>query len=425
MNKTILFAGYDFEQKEYRGTSFYARSVLKAAKELGCSNYLLTGAPFDAVNYLQELLITRNLDNPASMRHSRLRSRLAKFLLSHHQYQKIPRGMIEPHTSKLNFLHYTDGYINRELLYKLIRFYAQYLSLPFHLQIPDFDIIFCTTPLNIKVRKDTFLVQTLHDIAPLIRAEHPPDDDAKQFYHRIRAMLKYANAVVSVSDFSKQELLRLFPQYCDKIITTYQPVPIYPEESAIASDPDIQLSTLRKYGLESQGYLLFIGVLEKRKNLERLIEAFLIIKDRVKMPLVLIGSRGYGSRELKPFLMNSDHHGIRYLGYVPTIDKLVLLKNATAFVFPSLYEGFGLPPLEAMQMGCPVLTSNTSALPEVCQKAALYVDPRSISSIAEGMLEIVNNATLRSTLIEQGHERAQYFSYDNYKDRLSKVIDLI
>ena len=141
------------------------------------------------------------------------------------------------------------------------------------------------------------------------------------------------------------------------------------------------------------------------------------------MPLVLVGACFYGYEDFLDYLTNKKYEThIRYLKYIPTVDKLVLLKNANSFVFPSLYEGFGLPPVEAMRMGCPVLTSDVSALPEVCGDAAFYVNPSNLSGIVEGILEIVNNAALRDELVRKGYERSQHFNFNNYKQRLDNVL---
>ncbi|MDX2100495.1 MAG: glycosyltransferase family 1 protein [Leptolyngbyaceae cyanobacterium bins.59] len=423
LSKTILFAGYDFEQREYRGTSFYAQSLVRAAKQLGHQNYLLTSAPDYSIEHLQELAITRHFEGSPLVKPWIYYTTILKSLIQNHPYRSIDRKWIEPHSHKLNFLQWVDGYLNKENVYKFTHLYCRFLNQVYPLFLKDTDLVFTTSPLNLRVHKEVALVQTLHDITPLVRTDHPADDPFNLFYRRVRDMLRYSDLVVSVSEFSKQQLLELFPHFSNKIITTYQPVPIDLEVAQLANEPSVQTALLRKYRLEPGNYLIFIGVLETRKNLERLIEAYLVVKDQVKCPLILVGSLGYGSQPLIPYLQNEDYYSIRHLGYIPTVDKLVLLKNATAFLFPSLYEGFGLPPIEAMQMGCPVLTSNTSALPEICRDAALYVNPQRISEIAEGILAIVKQGSVRGELIEKGYQRAEYFSHENYQHRLSKVID--
>ena len=215
----------------------------------------------------------------------------------------------------------------------------------------------------------------------------------------------------------------MFPEYEEKLVTIYQPAPIYEEEKKIALNKDIQNSILQVLNLERNNFLFYVGVLEKRKNIKRLIEAFLSVYSKIKIPLVLAGSLGFGSEEFRHYLENKKYKSkIIYLGYVNNIEKLVLMKTARAFVFPSLKEGFGLPVLEAMALGTPVLTSNTSSLPEVCGNAALYVNPLKVSEIAEGLVEITTNETLNSKLIFTGIEKAKNFSFKAFKNKLKRVL---
>ena len=170
-----------------------------------------------------------------------------------------------------------------------------------------------------------------------------------------------------------------------------------------------------------------------RKNIDLLIDAYSAIKDKIKMPLILVGSPGYGNEifmdkiDINPEdkdvrITKRNYASIRHIGYVNDLEKLILLRNANCFVFPSLYEGFGLPSLEAMAMGCPVLTSKISAIPEACQDAALYVNPNSIPEIAEGILEMVNNNTLREELITNGEKLSSKYTFDNYQSQISDIL---
>lgn len=424
LDKTILLAGYDFEQEVQRGITFYSKSLVKALRDLGYKNYILTSAKNNKVNTVQELLISRKIDKPSSDKTNTIKL-IMKYIKS---FCMAPESRIidrqfTQFDKNLAFLKNVYGYVNIGNIYDIISLQSRTLGTPYTLKVDDFDVVFCTSPLNMKVTKGCTLVQTLHDVSPLVRLEHPPLDSAILFHKRLKNMLRYSDVVCSVSEFSKNEILKIFPGYGDKIVVTHQPVPVYEDEEMLANDPFIKNSVLTKYSLNEKEYLLYIGMLEKRKNIEKLIEAYLTIKDKIKIPLVLVGALYYGQEDFIDYLTNKKYDAhIKYLKYVPTVDKLVLLKNANSFVFPSLYEGFGLPPIEAMRMGCPVLTSNVSALPEVCGDAALYVNPSNLASIIEGILEIVNNATLRDELVRKGYERSQYFNFNNYKQNLNNVL---
>lgn len=422
-NKTIVFCGYDFEQKKYRGTSFYAQATIQATKNLGYENYILTSAKTENNECLQELSIVRHLETPEKVSKKRLIIKIIKDLLGISRYKKIDKNYInsEEFTWKLKYLNSVAGYINKTSIYDLIGLHSRIVNFPYALDIQNTDIIFTTCPMNIKNKnKQVITIQTVHDVLPLVAPYHPPNDNSRIFYKRVKNMLEYSNYILSVSDFSKQELLKIFPKYEDKVYVTGQPVPINEAEKSMASEELLQKAILSKYNLRQSEYLIFIGVLEKRKNIELIIDSYLAIKDKINMPLVLVGSLGYGSDKVKKLIKANS--SIKQIGYVSNLEKLVLLKNANLFIFPSLYEGFGLPPLEAMAMGCPVLTSNTSALPEVCKDAAFYVNPNNLVDIAEGILELVNNSSLREELIQRGYEVSDYFSFENYQKKLQEVI---
>jgi glycosyltransferase involved in cell wall biosynthesis len=165
----------------------------------------------------------------------------------------------------------------------------------------------------------------------------------------------------------------------------------------------------RRYGLE-QPFVLSTGTLEPRKNLQRLIEAFADLPDelRRKHLLVLVGPRGWEESEI---VRQAEEEGIRLLGHVPDEDLGALYRLCTVFCYPSLYEGFGLPVLEAMQAGAPVVTSNVSSLPEVGGDAARYVDPTSVEQIRDALAELLTIEEERAALRERALRQAARFSW--------------
>ena len=236
-------------------------------------------------------------------------------------------------------------------------------------------------------------------------------------------MLEYSEKVISVSNFAKEECLKIFPKYEDKIIVTYQPVPIYEEDKELAEDEVVKKAVLNKFKLISDNFLFYVGMLEQRKNIKNMIEAFLAIYEKIKIPLVLAGGLGYGREEFESYLKDESlNNKIIYLGYISNIEKLVLLKNARAFIFPSFSEGFGLPPLEAMMMGTPSLVSNVSSLPEVCAEAAFYINPYNIKELADGLVEITSNESLRSKLKENFITQINKFSFENFKNKIESIL---
>lgn len=224
---------------------------------------------------------------------------------------------------------------------------------------------------------------------------------------------KRADLIITISQFSKSEIIKYLGVPSDKIVV----MPCGVDFKLFRPDYDRKdIQTVKsKYGLEGD-YLLYLGTLEPRKNIDRLIDGYALIKRRVDTPpkLVIAGRKGwqYDSIFKKVHQLNLSNDVI-FTGYVDAADSPLLMKGAVAFVFPSLYEGFGLPPLEAMACGTPVITSNVASLPEVVGDAAMMVDPFSTESVADAMERVVLDAGLRSELSLRGLERASHYSWDN------------
>jgi glycosyltransferase involved in cell wall biosynthesis len=224
---------------------------------------------------------------------------------------------------------------------------------------------------------------------------------------------KRADKIITISQFSKNEIIRYLNIDPEKIVII--PCGVDTEIYHPLKDVKLVEDIKKKYNVEAQ-YFLYLGTLEPRKNIERLIKAYKILK--VKYPnapkLVLAGGRGWLYKSIFEEIHTQKlENDVISLGYIPTEDIVPLYCGAIAFLFPSLYEGFGLPPLEAMACGVPVLTSNTSSLPEVVGDAALTVDPMKIEEIALGMERLLSDKNLRNNLSLLGIQRAKMFSWTN------------
>ncbi len=252
-------------------------------------------------------------------------------------------------------------------------------------------------------------VVTIHDLAIY---QNPHWFPAQLFSTRLLVpqTLKRARAVLAVSENTAQDLRELFRVPEEKIAIIPEGVDLELARRVQAVDPR------KRFGLPAH-YLCFVGTLEPRKNLVRLIEAYADLRKRnaalEHIPLVLAGKRGWKSDAI--FQAVKTHHletSVRFLDYISLPEKVGLLRNARAFVFPSSYEGFGLPVLEALALGTPVLTSNLSSLPEVAGDAAEYVDPESTESIAKGIERILFDEPLRKRLQANGLVQAAKFSWE-------------
>lgn len=272
-------------------------------------------------------------------------------------------------------------------------------------------------PPGVKGRRVTFVYDMAYKSCPETVRKRTKD----MLNIALKRSCKRADKIITISEFSKREIIHYIGIREDKIVvmpcgvdfTKYHPN--YTDDEVMA--------VTKKYGITDK-YLLYLGTLEPRKNITRLIQAYARLKGTVSnLPkLVLAGRKGWMYDSIfeivKELQLEED---VVFTGYIDPADSPVLMKGAMAFLFPSIYEGFGMPPLEAMACGTPVLVSNVSSLPEVVGDAAVLVDPLSIDSIQEGMASLLTKEDLRIELSRKGIERAQTFSWDKSVEIINKV----
>lgn len=220
--------------------------------------------------------------------------------------------------------------------------------------------------------------------------------------------LKTAGKIIAVSNATRDDLIKRVGISPDKISVVYEG---YDEKSFKPIKNDVLINSLRQYGLRKQEYFLFVGTVQPRKNLERVIKAFAEYR-QVVTKLVIVGQRGWLSEEIYklPKKLGIEKQ-VKFLGYVPDQELSTLYSGAKTLVFPSLFEGFGLPILEAQACGCPVITSKVSSMAEIAGKGAILVDPYSIDDIVKGM-ERLQGTGYRGQLIKKGFENIKGFSWE-------------
>jgi glycosyltransferase involved in cell wall biosynthesis len=296
-------------------------------------------------------------------------------------------------------------------------------SRPLEITTPSpFDIWHATYPIPIRVRGARTLV-TIHDLVPFRLPYTTLDRKHEQFKHH-RTMIQQADTIIAVSEATKADILLMFDVDPDKIAVTYQPVAAFEPEHQQHALVD---GDLAKFDLKPKEYLLFVGAIEPKKNVKTLIDAYLQID--TKMPLVIVGKKGWlWEEQLRALQTTADRRRnatitsrVRLLDHVGQRELRSLYAGALCFVFPSLYEGFGLPPLEAMSFDVPVITSNVASLPEVCGEAALYVDPYSTDELRRAIERLISDEQLRRWCIEAGRKRVALFSMENYTARLAQA----
>jgi glycosyltransferase involved in cell wall biosynthesis len=252
------------------------------------------------------------------------------------------------------------------------------------------------------------LTATLHDLTCwLIPATHLPLNvrAARLFAERV---MRRADGLIAISENTRRDAVRILGLPQDKIEVIYPGI----AEAFFRTAPESARAAAAKYALQRQ-YVLFVGTIEPRKNLDTLLDAWAQLAPalREEFELVVAGPAGWANALLFERL-RSGEAGVRYLGYVPEEDLPGLTAGATVFVYPSLYEGFGLPVGQAMAAGVPVITSNVSSMPEVAGDAALLVDPRSPAEIAAAMERLLLSPGLRVTLARNGAARAQRYTWE-------------
>ena len=239
---------------------------------------------------------------------------------------------------------------------------------------------------------------------------------------RIRGDIAYSAArsdvIVTISEFSKREIHELLQIPEEKIKIVYS-APSITEDRA-------EFSAIQKQFGVRKPYLLYVGTIEPRKNLERLIQAFDLLKREKQIPhqLILAGGGGWKTEEIHRAAEAAQFaDDILFTGYLSSGEKNTLYQNADVMVFPSLYEGFGMPPLEAMLFGCPVVCSDAASLPEIVGEAAELVEPLDVRSIANGVWHVLSDSAYRNALIEKGTQRASRFSWGRSASRLIKICE--
>jgi len=290
---------------------------------------------------------------------------------------------------------------------------------------PRPDILHCTYPLPLRV-KSARNVYTIHDLVPL-RLPFATQDNKRQLFRLLKKIARDADHIVTVSENSKRDIIELLGVEEDRITNTYQTVD-FPKEWLERPIAAIANQLEATFGLELYNYLLFYGALEPKKNVRRLIDAYLI--SGADVPLVLVVGGGWQNDAEMQLLArqcdgapdpNQSRPRIHRVDYVSSSNLVGLIRGARAVVFPSLYEGFGLPVLEAMVLGTPVVASRAASLPEIAGDAALLVDPYDTDDIARAITTIVDDKDLRSELARRGRYQAAKFSVNNYRERVGAL----
>lgn len=438
MAPRVMLDGMNLALETGTGVSTYARNLASRVGALGAEVEVLYGQHISPkwTPMMREIAF---FDDPAiermTFRRRMRRLRRTVTMGLGETATEIPVTGNVVTTTYANRLPYFDRLWNIEDVFNRAhnRFKWRPRIVPVRAGAPQ-DLAHWTYPLPLRV-PGARNIYTLHDLVPL-RLPFTTLDHKRHYFRLCRMIVRSADHVVTVSEASRRDIINLLGADPEKVTNTYQSVEL-PLRLANKPEDAARDEVMGAFGLPWKGYHLFFGAIEPKKNLWRLIEAHLT--SGIETPLVILGKQAWKS-DLELRLLYEDHQRwmqpgaaaapllqrrlkeqVILLDYAPFRLLVSVIRGAKSVLFPSLYEGFGLPALEAMSLGVPVMTSNTSSLPEVVGDAAVKVDPYDVRAMAEGLRALDADAELRAHLSEAGRERAAMFSAEAYERRLTEL----
>ncbi|RLC50643.1 MAG: hypothetical protein DRH79_07315 [Candidatus Cloacimonadota bacterium] len=300
---------------------------------------------------------------------------------------------------------------------KLLRILWEQLILPFNIIDFKADILF-SPGFVCPLYKTSKNVTVIHDMTFF---SHPY---VHTFFKRIyfpfmiKQAVKKSEKIIAVSNNTRKEIIKYTHIAKEKIAVTL----LAANKFSVAEIADEKKFLKEKYGIDSD-YLLFVGMIEPRKNIRLIIDSFNKIEDD-NLKLVIVGQKGWMTEELFERIGADDlERRVIFTGFVPDEELSVFYKNARVFLYPSLYEGFGIPVLEAMSEGCPVITSNISSLPEVAGDAAILINPENSDELSDAINKISNNSKYREELIEKGFDNVKKFSWEKTAEQTLSIFE--
>lgn len=432
---TILYEAHSIAQSGGTGFATYARALAQAASRLGYNVDGLFGVErglthgqhrlnevlaFDAIDENEWLTrleqVWRNIRYPFNA-------------IAGLRPVELPRSGLVVGSSSETLRLFRRAFAVTQLINVSAMHFQIYGRLA-QLRVADTPFAFHAThpiPLALKGCPNIY---TIHDLVPL-RLPYATLDNKKYLYRLLTTLARKADQIVTVSEYSKRDIVEYLGVDERRVTNTYQAVDI-PASLMARDDDEVAEDLARRFGLEPGGYFLFYGAIEPKKNVANLIDAY--AASGSTLPLILAGGGGWQNRvemrkirdeRFSNFRIDGPvirrERQVRRLEYLPRDQLVSLIRGARAVLFPSIYEGFGLPVVEAMTLGTPVVTSNVASLPEVAGDAAVFVNPHSVEDISRGIWAIEADADLRAALIERGREQAKKFSPAVYEARLRKL----
>ncbi|UFN50421.1 glycosyltransferase family 4 protein [Roseomonas sp. OT10] len=439
MTPRICIDGYNLGLEQGTGVATYARNLSFRLGAMGASVDVLYGTRASPSKdpLIREIAFFDGRVGKARPLGRILRT-VRRLLLPAigHKAQRVPiTGTVLTRSFEARLPHF-DALWNVEELFSLAANHFNLHKTRLKVRLPERPgLMHWTYPVPV-VARGLRNIYTLHDLVPL-RLPYTTLDHKRRYLRLNRLLVREADHIVTVSEASRRDIINLLGCPPEKVTNTYQSVEL-PPSLARKPEDEARDEVMGSLGLGWKEYFLFFGAIEPKKNVGRLIEAHLA--SGVARPLVIVGKQAWKSEE-ELRMLYEDHQRwvlpggqgtataarrrlrerIILVDYLPFRLLVSVIRGARSVLFPSLYEGFGLPALEAMSLGTPVLTSDTASLPEVVGDAALTVDPYDVRALVEGIRALDTDADLRGRLSEAGPRQAALFSAAAYERRIAAL----
>ena len=304
---------------------------------------------------------------------------------------------------------------------RISRVFWQLFVLSFKLKKMQINILHSTNYITPLFKFNLKVLVTIHDLTFFLFPEKFTITKRLFFKIMVPVFIKRADEIIAASENTKKDILKFFKIPSQKVAVTFESYPAYYNSDINKSD---SMLVLNKYGI-IKSYFLFVGMIEPRKNILSILKAFIELDEELEEDLVIVGKKGWYYSEIEQFMGNIKDKKLKnkiiFTGFVSEMDLVSLYQNATIFLYPSFYEGFGIPPLEAMVCGVPVITSNTSSLPEVVGDAAIKINPYDYLELKEAIKMLKNNPQKRAEMSEKGKEQSKKFSMDKFAENTINV----
>lgn len=426
----VMIDGFNLALAQGTGVATYARNLSFNLKALGHEVHVLYGlsAAQDSSAVMREIAF---YDEPGQARRFKTIRQIAELtsrLFQPFSAYEIPiSGLVinrefEPRMPGFDKLWNSPKLFERA--HRKFGYFRRWSSV--HNSASPIQVMHWTYPLPLRVN-GAKNIYTLHDLVPL-RLPYTTLDNKLQYLWLMKAIARKSDHIITVSENSKRDIVALLKVPENKVTNTYQAVDI-PTSYLNRSIEELKGELKGSFRLQYKNYLLFYGAIEPKKNVGRIIEAYLA--GNVGKPLVIAGAAAWKSDHELRLLTGVEgerllkRRTIIRLQYLSFAQLINLIRGAMAVVFPSLYEGFGLPILESMMCGTPVITSNLGSMKEIAGDAALLVDPYNTREIKEAIIAMVSDSSLQSEKSALGYKVAAYYSTERYRERLERLYEKV